>query len=258
MTATPTKRRLYELENSPVVFTGERLEDEGFLGLFREPKPSRPYLATLSSPTFQEKTLKSRSLCTLASPCQSDPAKSISPAKDALDENFGESPGYLFPGKSAQSGPFSALHSQPGIEQPAADDDGGEDRLSLNSSSASSSSDSSDETPQIDTDKIQLRILFDCIDLDRDGRVSTEELIERAFRGNQKLFQSAGDFSSVEDLLRQKLEGYSADADRWTLKDFTRFMHEAALLEQRRTSLRRHSRRLSQIECLSKPSLTDL
>ena len=117
--------------------------------------------------------------------------------------------------------------------------DGVDEELSCEAQPQDELDDSSSSSLEIDTDDVKLRILFDCLDQNKDGKISTTDLINHICEVSPRLSQGSTD--AVEEELRefvsQLVNEYSPQKDGlWSLREFSNFMNDSAILAHSKSS----------------------
>ena len=91
-----------------------------------------------------------------------------------------------------------------------------------------------DSSYEIDIDACTLRVLFDCIDQDNDGKISTIDLMDSIAQVNSKLMSTEASARELHIFLEKLVSQYSQQ-EVWTLEEFTKFMHDSAVLGKQAT-----------------------
>lgn len=86
-----------------------------------------------------------------------------------------------------------------------------------------------DSSYSLDVDEALIRIQFDCIDADRDGKISTADLLRGLSLVHDELDQDEGSKQRLNSHLEELILSYSPTRrGYWTIEDFARFMHDSA------------------------------
>ena len=81
----------------------------------------------------------------------------------------------------------------------------------------------------IDKDHAKLSILFDCLDYDNDGKITSLDMMIGIAQSNPKLISTEDQLQKVHQYLKDLVAKYSDNKrDYWIREDFIRFMHDCA------------------------------
>ena len=90
-----------------------------------------------------------------------------------------------------------------------------------------------DSSYEIDTDHAKLSVLFDCIDADSDGKISTNDMLLCMAAVDSDMVSSEAELDQLHLKLKELVVQYSSnDKGFWTRDEFVRFMRDCATISR--------------------------